>query len=105
MRVAGVSRPLRPAEVSRGQTFASRGTSGWRPPKHTKGGQNAPFESLFGRTWEAKGDKEVFDLHHVIPAFNETGLEPSGSDRTTRLFRLPARFDERVGAEFEVCQM
>jgi hypothetical protein len=47
--------------------------------------------------------REVFDLHHVIPAFNETGLEPSVSDRTTHFCRLPARVDEHLGTKFEVC--
>jgi hypothetical protein len=48
--------------------------------------------------------REVFDLHNIIPAFNETGLEPSDSDRRTHLFRLLARVDEHPGTKFEVCR-
>jgi hypothetical protein len=48
--------------------------------------------------------REVFDLHHMIPAFNETALEPSVSDRTTHFCRLPALVDEHQGTKFEVCR-
>jgi hypothetical protein len=48
--------------------------------------------------------RKVFDLHHVIPALDETRLEPSVSDRTTHFFRLPARANEHLGTKFDVCR-